>query len=155
VKCFRLLQEEEEEEEAIISEGTLSVLKGKLAILSVSVSASASVSVSLPPVRVGSCRITYGGTGEGVGFLEIGEFHFPLTKEVPCLRTIEGNFILPLAEGLLYGPLSSPLIHARASLPFSLSLLLLHSHCLPLILTSLPSYYHSCYSYEVRSHSLH
>jgi hypothetical protein len=60
VKCFRLLQEEEEEEEeAIISEGTLSVLKGKLAILSVS--ASASASVSLPPVRVGSCRITYGG----------------------------------------------------------------------------------------------
>ncbi len=36
-------------------------------------------------------------------FSQVGAFHFPLTVAIPCLRTPEVHFILPLQSEVFYG----------------------------------------------------
>jgi hypothetical protein len=41
--------------------------------------------------------------GPTLSLLKIGEFEFPLAKNIPCLKVAIGNYILPMNENIFYG----------------------------------------------------
>jgi len=80
----------------------------------------------------------------GVSFLELGSFHFPLTSDVPCLRTYSGLYMLPFSDEIAYGislPEKVPdpykavlnrVLHQRCTLQFEVMGPSGHSELVPL-----------------------
>lgn len=41
--------------------------------------------------------------GHEMAFIEVGNFHYPLTPAIPCLRSLAGSYILRLQDDIFYG----------------------------------------------------
>eukprot|EP01118_Nematostelium_gracile_P008108 TRINITY_DN2671_c0_g1_i1.p1 TRINITY_DN2671_c0_g1~~TRINITY_DN2671_c0_g1_i1.p1 ORF type:complete len:491 (+),score=144.02 TRINITY_DN2671_c0_g1_i1:39-1475(+) len=54
-------------------------------------------------IASGNLQILSTTESGGIHFLKLGEFEFPLTKRIPCLRSSKGYYMVPMPGGVFYG----------------------------------------------------